>query len=287
MTITYRFYEQLEDLQAQYAFWEKITRDLPYAWKLTTSPGEFNKQEEFSPKSRYFAFDRDTLVGYMSFTGSGGMVSLGYPWVLRGYEGEVQEELFNKVYNFAASEEYGANMMVQRFRKQWDNQIQFFLDKGFTIASRSPIIGKTLSQEDGFQSLLPYEVGSSFSFEAWKSLIQNNGDITTEEVDMMETYFRSIQFDFSVVYKEENKTIAYAGVTIRPDTKYSEVIALAIHSDYTKELKNVMRAIEEETKKRNVQTLSIAEGNLPEQAELHELGYKPLTEDVFVMKELK
>ena len=261
MTITYRFYENLEDLQTQYAFWENITRDLPYAWKLTTSPTQFHKQPEFSPKSRCFAFDGDTLIGYMSFTGNGGMVSLGYPWVLSGYEGEVQEELFNRVYNYAASDEYGAHMMAQRFRKQWEKQIQFFLGKGFSISSRSPVIGKSLAEEDGIQSgSLPYEVGSSFSFEAWKNLIQNNEEITSEEVDMMEMYYKSIEFEFSVVYKKGEDTIGYAGVTIRPDTRYSEVIALALSPNHTEELPNMMRAIEEEAKNVAYKRLALQKG---------------------------
>lgn len=51
------------------------------------------------------AFEGERLVGYSSFTGLGDFVSLGYPWVLPGYEGGLRERLYEKVYIFAASPE--------------------------------------------------------------------------------------------------------------------------------------------------------------------------------------
>jgi hypothetical protein len=59
----------------------------------------------------------------MSFTGQGEFVSLGYPWVLPEYEGELQEELYDTVYGFAAGPEYGGRTFAQRFREPWTDQI--------------------------------------------------------------------------------------------------------------------------------------------------------------------
>ena len=112
MTITYRFYEGSKDLQRQIDFWIKATNELPFAWKPTLSPNQFIEQQQFHPKSRCFAFDGDQIIGYMSFTGSSEFVSLGYPWVLSGYEGEVQDELYNRIYGFAVSEAFGAKMFA-------------------------------------------------------------------------------------------------------------------------------------------------------------------------------
>lgn len=129
MEITLRDYQGPEDLRLQYDFWEKVTAGLPWAWKPTTSPSIFHEQREFDPRTRCFAFEGDRLVGYMGFTGSGDFVSLGYPWVLESYEGELQERLFERVYGFAASPSYGGKTFAQRFRLQWDKQIDFFEEK--------------------------------------------------------------------------------------------------------------------------------------------------------------
>ena len=86
MTVTLRNYRGPEDIHLQNAFWVQVTRDLPWCWKPTISPLLYAKGAQFDPRSRCFAFDGDRLVGYMSFTGQGEFVSLGYPWVLPGYE---------------------------------------------------------------------------------------------------------------------------------------------------------------------------------------------------------
>jgi hypothetical protein len=106
-------------LHLQNAFWVQVTRDLPWCWKPTTSPTLFARGTQFDPRSRCFAFDDDRLVGYMSFTGHGDFVSLGYPWVLPGYEGELQEKLYDAVYCFAAGPEHGGRTFAQRLRQQW------------------------------------------------------------------------------------------------------------------------------------------------------------------------
>ena len=85
MSITYKYFEGEKDLDVQYDFWRKTTSTLPFAWKPTMSPIIFKEQKEFDPRSRCFAYEGDDLIGYMSFTGKGDFVSLGYPWVLSGY----------------------------------------------------------------------------------------------------------------------------------------------------------------------------------------------------------
>jgi len=114
--IRFRNYEGPEDIALQHTFWLAATRELPWCWKPTTSPAQYLAGRQFDPRSRCFAFEDDLLVGYMSFTGEGQLVSFGYPWVLAGYEGELQEGLYALVYGFAAGVEYGRKTFAQRFR---------------------------------------------------------------------------------------------------------------------------------------------------------------------------
>ena len=139
MAISLRHYRGPEDLHLQQAFWVQATRTLPWCWKPTVSPVLYSKGPQFDPRSRCFAFDGDRLLGYCSFTGQGEFVSMGYPWVLPGYEGELQERLYDAVYEFAASREYGGRRFAQRFRQPWTAQITFFEQHGFVIGRSDPV----------------------------------------------------------------------------------------------------------------------------------------------------
>lgn len=287
MKITFRHYENPEDLHLQYEFWKRRTRSLPFSWKATTSPSQFKEQPEFDPRSRWFAFDGDKLVGYMSFTGQGSMVSLGYPWVLSDYKDHVQDELFKRVYNFAISEEYGGKVLAQRFRKQWDEQIKYFLQKGFTITSRSPLLGKEIKQPSSFlHKSLPYEITNHFNFSEWKQLAETNPEISNEEITMMKDDYSSVDFDFSISFTDGNKRVGYTGVTIRSDTGYAEAVAFIMDPSYEKKLTEMFICIEDEAAKRKANTIAVAEGNLHDSNVLLEKRYEQITEDVFVMKEV-
>ncbi|MGM0827368.1 MAG: hypothetical protein ACQEWF_01355 [Bacillota bacterium] len=88
----------------------------------------------------------------MSFTGRGDFVSLGYPWVLSGYEG-IQDELFDRVYGFAISDQYGGKILALRFREQWENQILYFEAKGFEFTNESELIGRYLSSVESSEDI--------------------------------------------------------------------------------------------------------------------------------------
>jgi hypothetical protein len=97
VAISLRNDESPDDLRLQQAFWVQATRELSWCWKPTISHGFYSKSPQFDASK--------SMVGYSSFTGRGDFVSLGYPWVLPGYEGELRERLYEKVYIFAASPE--------------------------------------------------------------------------------------------------------------------------------------------------------------------------------------
>lgn len=277
MKITYRFYESEKDLQRQIDFWIKRTKLLPYAWKPTISPNIFIEQENFHPKSRCFAFDVNQMVGYMSFTGSKEFVSLGYPWVLPGYEGIIQDELFKRVYGFAESDEFGAKLFAQRFRSDWKEQIDFFLSKGFEVTRRSPILIKELSDSNHTNAS---KVENDFQFDKWANVTKQNEVVTEEQLSMMKEYYGSVQFDFSISFENEG----YFGVTIRKDTAYAEILAVALKKDTTKFLDMVNHVLKE-CENRGVKVVGIAESHLPQKESLRDLGFLVLTEDVMLMKQ--
>ena len=277
MKITYRFYESEKDLQRQIDFWIKRTKLLPYAWKPTISPNIFIEQENFHPKSRCFAFDGNQMVGYMSFTGSKEFVSLGYPWVLPGYEGIIQDELFKRVYGFAESDEFGAKLFAQRFRSDWKEQIDFFLSKGFEVTRRSPILIKELSDSNHTNAS---KVENDFQFDKWANVTKQNEVVTEEQLSMMKEYYGSVQFDFSISFENEG----YFGVTIRKDTAYAEILAVALKKDTTKFLDMVNHVLKE-CENRGVKVVGIAESHLLQKESLRDLGFLVLTEDVMLMKQ--
>jgi hypothetical protein len=284
MGIHFRNYESVEDLDLQYEFWNKITQEMPYAWKPTLSPRMFKDQREFHPKSRYFAFNGDKLVGYMSFTGQGNFVSLGFPWVLPGYEGELQDELFDKVFSFAVSEEYGGRNLAQRFRSQWEKPIHYFLSKGFEITGRSPIVGINLTKpSEGLHAEpeLVTEIKDAFEFKKWKQLKTLKPETTASEITMMEQYYQSVDFDYSLECSIHGKPAAYFGVTIRKDTGYSEILAAELDSKYLDYFSEMISVLENESYTRGARMLSISESYLP--AQFNRKGYNIVTEDLMLM----
>lgn len=278
MTITYRFYKGHEDLQRQIDFWITATKQLPFAWKPTLSPNQFIEQQQFHPKSRCFAFDGDQVIGYMSFTGSSEFVSLGYPWVLSGYEGKVQDELYNRIYGFAVSETFGAMMFAQRFRSDWTQQIEYFLSKGFTVTRRSALLASSLGKmvETHDEDV---KVEEGFDFDIWKTMVKKYDDSSEEQFAMMREYYGSVDFDFSIAFDTEG----YFGVTIRQDTGYAEILAVACHPN-AQNFSKMVQIIIGECKKRDVNLVSIASSDVPQKDTLERLGFSEQTEDVMMMK---
>lgn len=285
MTITFRFYENSSDLDLQYSFWEKMTKDLPYAWKPTLSSKLYESQSEFNKKSRVFAFEDESLIGYMSFSGKADLVSLGYPWVLPEYEGSVQNELFKKVFDFATSDDYGGKVFAQRFRGQWNKQLDYFLAKGFQVTSKSQIIGaqypillKNVQSIPDFS----FEITDKFLFAKWKNIQTKQQAITNEQLSMLSEYYASIDFDYALECKIADEPIAYFGMTIRADTNYSEILAVALDQKAIPYFYDILTLVHNENIKRKVKTVTISKSHLPKGIILEKLGFASLTEDVML-----
>ncbi|MGD6847761.1 hypothetical protein [Rossellomorea aquimaris] len=287
MSITYKYFEGENVLALQYDFWRKITSTLPFAWKPTMSPILFKEQKEFDPRSRCFAYEGDDLIGYMSFTGKGDFVSLGYPWVLSGYEG-IQDELFERVYGFAVSDEYGGRILAQRFREQWKDQILYFEAKGFEITNESKLIGKYLSKVESTEDNIEFswKVSNEFIFEDWRSIMEENDEVNEAQIKMMEEYYSSVDFDFSISFFNEEQMIGVMGVTLREDTNYSEVLSFGILQEFKIHKGKMICVLMNEARSRGAETIIFHASDIPEGDIQKELGLSELTKDVMMVKEV-
>jgi hypothetical protein len=90
MVLTLRTCQRPTDIELQDRFWLQVTRELPWCWKPTVSPRLYAKGTQFDPRSWCFAFEESRLVGYLSFTAQREFASLGYPWVLPGFNERVK-----------------------------------------------------------------------------------------------------------------------------------------------------------------------------------------------------
>ncbi|MGF3102743.1 hypothetical protein [Rossellomorea sp. DUT-2] len=286
MSITYKYFQGENDLALQYDFWRKITSTLPFAWKPTMSPLMFKEQNEFDPRSRCFAYDGDDLVGYMSFTGRGDFVSLGYPWVLSGYEG-IQDELFERVYGFAVSDEYGGKILAQRFREQWENQILYFEKMGFEITNESELIGRYLTNVGSKEDIeFSWEISNEFIFEDWRSIMEENDEVNEAQIKMMEEYYSSVDFDFSIAFFNEEQMIGVMGITLRDDTKYSEVLSFGILQEFKTHKGKMINVLMNEARSMGAITITFHSSDIPEKDIQKELGLSELTKDIMMVKEV-
>lgn len=255
MAIVFRNYQGPEDLALQQAFWVQATRDLPWCWKPTRSPAVYSAGSKFDPRSRRFAFKDGKLVGYCSFTGQGDFVSMGYPWVLPGYEGELQEDLYESVYSFAAGREYGGRTFAQRFRQQWKAQVLFFERHGFAIQRRDPLYALDISRHSGTAVPPQYHVKCHTEFR-WDDFCKLAAPhCPGEQMHMWRQYFETVDFDFAVEASEEGRSVIYLGFAVRSDTALAEIIAAAVDPAATEAFHSCLMAAITELRTRKARFL--------------------------------
>ncbi|MHA2171659.1 MAG: hypothetical protein ACXAB7_17360 [Candidatus Kariarchaeaceae archaeon] len=287
MTLRFRHFKDNYDLDLQYAFWLEITHPLPWAWKPTQSPSQFKANPDFDPRSRYFAFENDQLVGYMSFTAHGTFVSLGYPWVKPGYE-HLRQQLWDEVYGFASSE-FGGKTFLQRFRQEWHEQIQFFQDHGFHILKRDPIFTHPTSPIPDLPESLDYAVitQDNFVFDDFIAVLKIKQELTSEAINNAKLYFASVQFDLALSVKSKGQLIVYFGITIRADTGFAELIAFASTEEDESLLHLGFTTLLKELQQRSVHTLAITvQDNDPHIPHFLSYGFEQTSADVYVSKNL-
>jgi len=264
-----------------------VTRTLPWCWKATTSPRQFLRGEHFDPRSRCFAFEGTRLVGYMSFTGHAAFVSLGYPWVLPGYEGELQEELYQAVYGFAAGREYGGKTFGQRFRRQWQAQIDFFKRHGFREQRAEPIFALDLASQARPipSSRYRIEFQQAFRWEAFVQVAANS--MPAEQLAMFRMYFETVEFDFALEAWDGDARAAYFGFALRSDTGFAELIATALEAGAEDAVSPMLQAAAGHLRAAGARFLATKLNLRNYGAEgLANLGFKKATDEVFLSKSI-
>ena len=288
MAVTLRNYQGPEDIDLQRSFWMQATRELPWCWKPTISPSLYSKGAQFDPRSRCFAFEGERLVGYMSFTGQGEFVSLGYPCVLPGYEGELQEKLYGAVYGFAAGSEYGGRTFAQRFRRPWSAQISFFKRHGFTEQKCSPIYAMNIRPSVIPEDPISYEieVHPGFCWEEFREIAC--GYSVRKELQMSELYFQSVDFDFGVAAKSQSRLLAYLGFTVRSDTGFAELIAVALDHKVPNILGPCLESAVGELRSRNAVFLGTGSVPLEGACEtLVRMGFDRVSEELLLSRSIQ
>ena len=287
MAITLRNYRGPEDLRLQETFWRQATRELPWCWKPTVSPGLYSKSPQFDPRSRCFAFDGDRLAGYASFTGHDEFVSLGYPWVLPGYEGDLQETLYERTYGFAASPEYGGRTFAQRFRQPWTAQISFFERHGFAIQSTDPIYALSLRPATLENVSSQYQVACQPEF-CWDDFEELSAlRLAPEPLNQWRQYFQTVDFDFCVTATRKGKLAACLGLAIRQDTGFAELIAVALEPAEPRALPPCLSIAAAQSHLRNAKFLGTKSIPVPASQEvLAQMGFKKVSEEVLLSKSI-
>lgn len=285
MGITFRSYESPQDIDLKQEFWVETTRPLPWCWKPTISPVLYSRGKQFGPRSRVFAFDNGRLIRYCSFTGQGEFVSLGYPWVLPGFEGELQEQLFDSVWGFAASDEYGGRVFAQRFRQHWTAQISFFERHGFSVQRRDPIYATDLRAR--LTGLAPSAVTcfDQFRWDEFRPICES--PLPEAQLDMWRQYFETVDFDFAVRAVRDMKPLAYIGIAVRGDTGFAEIVASALETREVEGARSSLLSAILESRQRKAIWLGTKAFHLVEaQAIFEELGFQKVTEELLMSKQL-
>lgn len=229
MTLTYRNYETHEDLTLQRNFWIEATKNLAFPWKPSFIQDYYKKKTDFDPRSKFFAFEGDQLIGYQSFIAGSNFIGLGYPWVHdHPKKHEIQEKLWNDTMDIL-NKDFPNRFIKQRFREQWKDQIQFFLDRGFSIDKEYPMYVHNVRKDYSFE--LPNKKIMKTSFEGLRedllrNVLQTKKSYDSERINRAIRSARDIDYDISIYLESEGKPIAYAGLTTRFDASYSEIEVL-------------------------------------------------------------
>jgi hypothetical protein len=240
----------------------------------------------------------------MSFTGQGDFVSLGYPWILPAYEGELQERLFDAVYGFAAGSEYGGKTFAQRFRQQWTSQLFFFKQHGFVEQRNDPIYALDLhaanaSNESKAMSSsrreLPKppliagryraEIQPEFEWVEVRKLAAKQ--LQEQQLAMFKSYFQTVDFDFAVKATIQGDLAVYFGFAIRQDTGFAELIAVVFDQSATDVLGPCLLAAVEELQSRNARVLGMKPIPADGASEfITQVGFRKVSEELLMFKKI-
>ncbi|MHA2102538.1 MAG: hypothetical protein ACW981_03880 [Candidatus Hodarchaeales archaeon] len=290
MKISYRPYQNPNDLELQTNIWIKATKPLPWAWKPNRTQIWAKNQTNFDPNSKLFALDGENLVGYMSCIRREKFTPIGFPWVIPGYEGEIQDHLFDTVYNHAVNK-FKSKAFLQRFRKEWKFQIEFFEKNGFHLSQSYPIYIRDLNNENYNDESTEYEtkIYPKVPTESFSKIHSKDPNLEKQSSESLINYFNEdLDLDWVLEVKKRSEPIGMSVITGRDDTGYMELNLLSANAEIPRSYETVLELTINELNSREKKFISMTVVEKDPQIELIEsYGFKLRSESVFYSKELK
>jgi len=290
MSIHYRPYNSLEDLDLQTKIWLQATKELPWAWKPNKSQNWYVEQVKFDPRSKMYAFEDENPIGYMSCIDRETFIPLGFPWIVdKKFQGDIQHHLFDNIYNFCLAN-FRSKSFLQRFRKEWTYQINFFEDKGFKLDWFNPIYVLESVQNSNFDTPEKYEIKCSKSIpeEAFFEIINKDTNYTDQnKVEILSYLLNDIHVDWTLELSLNSKSLGMCMTTIRQDTGYAELVLFITDSDYSKNEELLLESVISQLKQDKVRFVSMTtkedSSKIPF---LESYNFKQKSESVFYSKKL-
>jgi hypothetical protein len=136
MKVIYRFYEPNQGLEEVQAKIFNFNMENLETYDQRGDPEEIRKRYEFNltdPKQVRFAFteEGEPLAYIQSRINQNKTISIGYPWAMPKCPSEVQEKIFDELFNYIKDKKKPKEINYWLFYK-WREQIDFFERKGFS-----------------------------------------------------------------------------------------------------------------------------------------------------------
>jgi hypothetical protein len=124
-----------EELQAQ--IYNDHLRRNPQTSFTKVTAAKIKERVEFEKKDpkliRYALREDGTPLAYIQASIDGKTTWIGYPWAFEDCPKDVQERLYQELFDYA-TEKYPENKkVIGYFSNSWEEQIQFVLDKGYKL----------------------------------------------------------------------------------------------------------------------------------------------------------
>jgi hypothetical protein len=110
--------------------------------------------------------------------------------------------------------------------------------------------------------------------------------VNVAQIKMMEEYYSFVDFDFSIAFFNEEQMIGVMGITIREDTKYSEVLSFGILQEFKIHKGKMICVLMNEARSRGADTITFHASDIPEKDIQNELGLSEFTKDIMMVKEI-
>lgn len=287
MQFSYRNFKDLSDFEIQRSLFLECTKSLPWAWKPNKSQEKYYRTDNFDPNSKLFAFDREKAIGYESCVKWGTETPIGYPWTLKQYEDEIRHHLFDTVYDYALKN-FKPKLLLQRFRKEWKDQANFFEEKGFSKGKTHPIFLLELNSKLDENLFAGYEskILPKITPEILK-ISRKDRDLENEKDEEILEYFGSnLDLDCIIQLCYNGKPVAISGMASRDDTKYSEIMLFAVNKEYSDASKVLILNTVNELTDRGYDycSITLAETD-PIQDVFKEFNFNLASESVYYQKE--